>query len=299
MKKLGITILIAIFTCFLLILIKDEYEHKLLNNASYGLPYLIHKGSVENLFIGSSMFRQGLDAKILDENEKDNFILSYNGNNPTLELWEIKYLLEHNVKIQNIYMDMYAYSLTSPPSISDSKILMEVDLKGKYELYKLLNSTWNFNDFYNIFVLKNTDILLTWPIYYKLVNSTYYKGGINTGKEGIDTEKLNSLTMIEESEIQDENIKAIHEIITICKEKNIHLSFIETPKSERITNDTNYQNLISTYQNILEEEQVKYYLAKNTSNSIGNDSYNFFDLIHLSNSGREKYSRDLIQFLFK
>lgn len=297
MKKLGITIFLALLTCFLLILIKGEYENKLLNNANYGLPYLIHKGSIENLFIGSSMFRQGLDAKILDENGMDNYILSYNGNNPTLELWEIKYLLKNNVKIKNIYMDMYAYSLTSAPSISDSKLLMEVDLQGKYELYKLLNSEWNFSDFYNIFVLKNTDLLLTWPIYFKLVNSTYYKGGIHTGKDGIDRQKLNSLEMIKESEVKEENIEAINEIITICKDKNINLSFIETPKSERMINDANYQTLMERYQNILKENQVKYFLAKDTSKNISDDSYNFFDLIHLSNSGREKYSRNLIDFL--
>lgn len=297
MKKLGITIFLALLTCFLLILIKGEYENKLLNNANYGLPYLIHKGSIENLFIGSSMFRQGLDAKILDENGMDNYILSYNGNNPTLELWEIKYLLKNNVEIKNIYMDMYAYSLTSAPSISDSKLLMEVDLQGKYELYKLLNSEWNFSDFYNIFVLKNTDLLLTWPIYFKLVNSTYYKGGIHTGKDGIDRQKLNSLEMIKENEVKEENIEAINEIITICKDKNINLSFIETPKSERMINDANYQTLMERYQNILKENQVKYFLAKDTSKNISDDSYNFFDLIHLSNLGREKYSRNLIDFL--
>ncbi len=293
MKKLGITIICAIlFTCFV-ILLKGNYENLLLKNANYGLPHLIKQGSIENLFIGSSMFRQGLDAKILEEKNIDSFILSYNGNNPILELWQLNYLLKNNVKIKNLYIDMYAYSLTTNPSISDSKILMEVDLKGKYQLYRLLNEKENLSDFYSIFVSKNTELILSWPIYYKLVNQTFYKGGITSGKDGIDENKLNSLEMIEEQEINFQNIEAIKEIIKICKENNIHLFYIETPKSKRIVENKNYQNLMNTYKNLLKEQEITYYLAQEINPTISNDSFHFFDLIHLSNSGREKYTTSL------
>lgn len=293
MKKLGITLGIALFISFLLILVKDNYENKLLRNANYGLSYLINHGSVENLFIGSSMFRQGLDAKQLEENGIDAFILSYNGNNPTLELWSLKYLLKNNVKIENLYIDMYAYSLTDEPSISDSKILMEVDLQGKYELYKLLNEKWNLSDFYSIFVSKNTELLLAWPIYYKLVNATYYKGSITSGKDGISPERLRELEMIEENKVDERNKNAIKEIIQICKENHINLTYIETPKSTRIVENENYQNLMSIYKDILNEQEVNYYLANDIDKEISPDSYHFFDLIHLSNTGREKYTKSL------
>lgn len=297
MKKLGITIGIALVITLLFIFVKDNYENKLLKNANYGLPYLIQQGNVENLFIGSSMFRQGLDAKQLEENGLNSFILSYNGNNPILELWSIKYLLKNNVKIENLYMDMYAYSLTDEPSISDSKILMEVDLQGKYELYKLLNEKWNMSDFYNIFVSKNTELLLAWPIYYKLVNATYYKGGITSGKDGISPERLKGLDMIEENQIDERNKEAILEIIKLCNENNINLYYIETPKSTRIIENENYQNLMSIYQDILTEHEVKYYLASDIDQEISMDSYYFFDLIHLSNTGREKYTKSLARTL--
>lgn len=297
MKKLGITIGIALMITLLLILIKDNYENKLLRNANYGLSYLVNQGSIENLFIGSSMFRQGLDAKQLEENGLDSFILSYNGNNPTLELWSLKYLLKNNVKIKNLYIDMYAYSLTDEPSISDSKILMEVDLQGKYELYKLLNEKWNMSDFYSIFVSKNTELLLAWPIYYKLVNATYYKGGITSGKDGISSERLRELAMIEENKIDERNKEAILEIIKLCNENTINLYYIETPKSTRIIENENYQSLMSIYQDILNEHKVKYYLASDIDQEISKDSYHFFDLIHLSNTGRDKYTRSLARIL--
>ena len=66
--------------CFIIILIKNEYSYKLLENANYGMPALIEKGKVKNLYIGSSMFRQGIDIMTLEENGEDNYVLAYNGN---------------------------------------------------------------------------------------------------------------------------------------------------------------------------------------------------------------------------
>lgn len=299
MKKLLITILITflIFICF--ITIKGEFENKLLNNANYGLPVLIKNGHVSNLFIGSSMFRQGLDAKVLENNGLDSFVLSYNGNNPTLELWILNYLIKNKVIIDNLYIDLYAYSLSTKPSISDSKILMETNLKGKYELYTLINENINFSDFYSIFVSSNMDIFLTYPIYYPINNSTFYKGGITDGKTGLSHEELMDLDVdvILKEDINNENIIAITEIIKLAKENNINLTFIETPKTYRIFNNEYYNYLMDNYKKILDENNTRYYLANDINNEISNDSYNFFDLIHLSNEGRNKYSTYLAQFL--
>lgn len=56
---------------------------------------VLRKGETENLFIGSSMFRQGLDIDVLEERlEGSSYILSYNGNQPALMAMELQYLLE-------------------------------------------------------------------------------------------------------------------------------------------------------------------------------------------------------------
>lgn len=39
-----------------------------------------------------------------------DYILACNGNRPALEYYKLKYLLDHNVKIENLYVDMYVYS---------------------------------------------------------------------------------------------------------------------------------------------------------------------------------------------
>lgn len=297
MKKLLITIDLAIVLFLGIVIVKDQFEHILFNNANYGLAKIIKKEKVDNLFIGSSMFRHGIDAKVLEENNLDSYILSYNGNNPILELWTIKYLINKNVEINNLYVDMYAYSLTTKPSISDSKILMEVDLKGKYELYKLLNEKPNFSDFYSIFVSSNIDILLTYPIYYPIINNTFYKGSITNGKTGISDDELANLELIPEANIDNRNIDAIIELIRLCKNNNINLTFIETPKSYIIANNTHYQDLMNNYKNILNNFETNFYLASDIDNNISNDANNCADLIHLSNDGREKYSTSLGKFL--
>ena len=141
MKKILTTSFITIIICILLLLVKNQYSYLLLTNSTYGMPALIKQGTVENLYLGSSMFRQGLDINILDGKTKTtNYILAYNGNQPALEYYELKYLLEHNVKISNLYIDMYIYSAWEEPEISDEKLFMEVGIEEKYNLWNLIKS---------------------------------------------------------------------------------------------------------------------------------------------------------------
>ena len=98
--------------CFIIILIKNEYSYKLLENANYGMPALIEKGKVKNLYIGSSMFRQGIDIMTLEENGEDNYVLAYNGNQPVLEYYQLRNLIENNVQIENLYVDMYLIKIS-------------------------------------------------------------------------------------------------------------------------------------------------------------------------------------------
>ena len=86
-----------------IILLKNQYSSLLLQNASYGMPALIKRQNVENLFLGSSMFRQGIDILELNAAFPDkNYILAYNGNQPVTEYLELKNLLENDVKIKNL-----------------------------------------------------------------------------------------------------------------------------------------------------------------------------------------------------
>ena len=61
MKRVLKTVVVAFAIALALILIKNEYA-RCLPASTYGMQAAIRKERVDNLFIGSSMFRQGLDT---------------------------------------------------------------------------------------------------------------------------------------------------------------------------------------------------------------------------------------------
>ena len=290
MKNIIRILLISITISIAIILIKDEYQYKLLDNANYGMSSLIKKGNINNLFIGSSMFRQGIDPEYLDD---DSYILSYNGNQPVMEEWILNNLINKNVIINNIYFDLYPYIICDEAKISDSKIFIEQDLKGKWELYKLFYNN-DISNFYKIFVSENNEAMITWPIYYNLINNTYDKGGVIEGTDGVTEEELDNKESFDIDEINPDQVKALKRIINTCKKNNINLVFIETPKYKRILNDDKYNELLNYIINILNENSVNYILGQDIDSTISYSANNYIDLIHLSNQGRKTYTKQLI-----
>ena len=67
MKKILTTVAAVIVAVALVIVLKNQYGSIFTGN-TYGMPKLIEQGTVDHLFIGSSMFRQGLDIDALEEN---------------------------------------------------------------------------------------------------------------------------------------------------------------------------------------------------------------------------------------
>ena len=94
MKRIGKILAGVLFAVLLLTGIKNEYA-RLLPVSTYGMQAAVKKKSVTHLFIGSSMFRQGLSIDVLEEMlEGEVYILSYNGNQPAFMAMELKYMLK-------------------------------------------------------------------------------------------------------------------------------------------------------------------------------------------------------------
>ena len=94
MKQTGKILAGVLLAVLLLTGIKNEYA-RLLPVSSYGMQAVIRKKSIDHLFIGSSMFRQGLSIDVLEEELEGNvYILSYNGNQPAFMAMELEYMLE-------------------------------------------------------------------------------------------------------------------------------------------------------------------------------------------------------------
>ena len=297
--------------CAALILIKNQYSSKLLQHATYGMPALIEMGNVQNLYIGSSMFRQGLDIHVLEEeNEEENYILAYNGNQPVFEYLQLKKLLENDVKIKNLYIDMYVYSAWSEPKISDEKLLLETNMNDKIRLWKLLSFSGKGNAevFWKIFVNGNDELLLFWPINDVLINEHFYRGGSTSRPVASSEEKLSQLSTPElEGNMNEIQKEAIKSLIELAQGHKINITFVETPKYKTVVNNLHYLAAMQEYVNYLSDYNVTCVLSEQTLSQIpvvndvteyaydhSNADY-FQDLIHLSYEGRCEFTRRLKQ----
>lgn len=290
-------IISTIGICLMIILLKDVYEKNLLNHANYGLPALISRGEVNNLFVGSSMFRQGIDIIEADKWEETNYVLAYNGNQPITEEWMLKYLIQKGVSVDTLYVDMYVYSAYSKSQISDEKLFMEVGIREKRQLWQLISDA-GIEEFLRIFVTANNEALLTWPIHSGLVNQRFMQGGNIAETQGQSAEQLQQLEIPQiNEEMNLEQKKAIEGIIEIAKENDIKVIFVETPKYVSVTESAAYQKALAEYENILKRENVTYILAEDVWDEEMKDAGNFIDLLHLSSKGRRDFTKKLLDCL--
>lgn len=300
--------IITLVVCIFIIFIKNQYSYILLKNATYGIPALINKGTVENLYIGSSMFRQGLDINILNgDTESDNYILAYNGNQPSSEYYQLKYLLDHDVKIQNLYIDMYVYSAWKNPEISDEKIFMEIDISEKWNLWQLIKnySEDPIENFWRIFVNSNNELLLTWPIMAPILNSQFHDGGTLRATASVSYETLAKAKVTSlNGKMNTVQQKYLDKLIEMAHTNDINIVFIETPKFETVALNESYVYAMEEYISFLEEKEVGYILSNAVAEQImatpvavyefdSSNARYYMDTIHLSTEGRRTFSEKI------
>ena len=307
MKRVLKTVAVAFIIALILILIKNEYA-RCLPASTYGMQAAIRKERVDNLFIGSSMFRQGLDIDVLEaELPGSSYILSYNGNQPALMALELQYMLEQGLQVKNLYIDLYPYTAAADPWISDTKILLDTDLKFKAKAWRLMrNSTdVSFGDFYEFFVTANNEQLLTYPLNNKIVSSQFRDGGSLIRQQGRTREELYALgTLGSRDGVNRTQTEGYGKIVELAEDYGLNLWFLETPKYERMYADADYQKLYGEALDIVRELQQDWtgtgsftiLCTENLEFDI-TDAGCYQDLIHLSAEGRENYTKLLCENL--
>lgn len=317
MKHMGKTLLGILLAVLLLTGIKNEYA-RFLPVSSYGMQAAIRKKSIDHLFIGSSMFRQGLSIDVLEEElEGSVYILSYNGNQPAFMAMELEYMLKEGLEVGTLYVDLYPYTAAATPWISDTKILLDTDLGFKIDAWELMtaNNDTKFLDFYELFVTANNEQLLTYPIHNRLVSAQFRNGGNILTPGGQTKEHLDSLGMLGGREgIQETQVEGYKKILELAKDHGIRVCFIETPKYERMYQDTDYMGLYEEctqkVRELTEEtdlipgeekrprktngREADMLLAKDLEFDF-EDPACFQDLIHLSAEGRTLYTKLLCE----
>lgn len=301
MKRVLIAIGSALLAAFLLIILKNEYA-RLLPVSTYGMQAAIAQEETENLFIGSSMFRQGLSIDVLEEELPGNsYILSYNGNQPALMAMELQYMLEEGLKIQNLYIDLYPYTAAADPWISDTKILLDTDLDFKLRAWRLMAESGeaSFSDFFEFFVTANNEQLLTYPVNNRLVSSQFRNGGTLLSQEGSTKEELDALGTLGGREgLNEAQVQGYREIAVLAEQYDLNLYFLETPKYERMYQDEDYRELYELCLQEVRELERSWngsgsfaVICAEELNFDTSDAANYQDLIHLSAEGRKEYTR--------
>lgn len=300
MKKMLRAFALTLVLVLALLGIKNEYA-RLLPASTFGMQAALRQGEIDHLFIGSSMFRQGLAIDVLEEELQGNsYILSYNGNQPAFMARELAFLLENGLTVKNIYVDLYPYTAAAAPWISDTKILLDTDMKFKLEAWELMRK-WNDTsvlDFYELFVTANNEQLLTYPVNNRLVSSQFRNGGNLLTLGGQTREQLDALgTLGSRDGLQEAQLTGYGELARLAKEHGITLYFIETPKYVRMEEDADYRELYEGCLAYVKKlENAKLILSQDLSFDNTNPAY-YQDLIHLSTEGRTVYTELLCEQL--
>lgn len=301
MKKILTTVAAVLVAVALVIVLKNQYGSIFAGN-TYGMPTVIKQGEIDHLFIGSSMFRQGLDMDVLEANlDGSVYILSYNGNQPIFMAKELEYMLKRGLKIENLYIDFYAYTLTAVPWISDTKMFLDTDLAFKMDAWKTMtaHNEVGLKDFYEMFVTANNEQILMYPINNAIVSSQFRNGGSLLQMAGQTKEHLDTLDLGVRDGLFESQLAGYDRIVELAKEYDINLLFIETPKYEKLLTDTRegcYMDLLEEMTAWAEKRNASYLLADAFAFDH-EDGANFQDLIHLSGQGRKTYCQMLSEYI--
>lgn len=307
------SIIFIIFLFIILLYIKNQFSSLLLLHSSYGMPALIQQHTIDNLFIGSSMFRQGIDIQTLESRPSDSscYILAYNGNQPSTEYFQLDHLLKHDVKIKTLYIDMYVYSAHTEPKISDEKLFLELNLCEKWKLYNIITHSSlldAFSSFYELFIQSNNELLVLWPLNSILLNKQFQNGGSMLTPDHASADELTSYSIPEiNSNMNPDQQYYLSRLISLARNNHIEIMFIETPKYVSVANSSSYLNAMKSYITFLDQENVPCLISQNTLNKIaltnvsthsytfdhGNVEY-FSDTLHLSYKGRAAFTSHLI-----
>lgn len=309
MKRLIIEVFIAVLLAAIVVMTKPILFKRGMASGNFGIEALVDRGKVSHLFIGSSMFRNGMQAD--DVKSDDIYLIAYDGNQPYLIYKIVSYLLKKGVKIENLYCDMYAYAAVSKPSIFDERIFLDTDLSFQLDVLDEVKiyGKGNFSTYYDAFVTSNMELMATWPISYKLINARYDRGAsLPSNERGQAAEDLlASKVDASPSNLNERQVHYINEIIRLSRENGINLCFIETPKYRKVTEEFDYPIIMEKYAELLKGTNI--IMDENTYNKIqtqteiirypydDDNAENFSDLLHLSGVGRGLFSKNLHKLL--
>lgn len=286
----------------------------LMHKADYGMGPLKARQEVDVLFVGSSMFRKGIDSQALSTEEQYTYLLSYNGNQPFTMLMELQDLLDSGVTVDTLFVDMYAYTLTAEPQLSDTRLLQDTSVDFTLAMYQQMKDSGegSLGDLYEMLVLSNNDMFVTWPIAFPMVNRGHVNGSNLAQSQGSTAEKLETLPLtFGNQELNPVQLESLHSLLALCAEQEIEVVFLETPKYTYLYEGDAYCSIMKRYVEELKGYDCMTLISRRTAEECGltaddrhvvydfdSDNADFFtDLIHLSSNGRDALTPVLMNYV--
>lgn len=311
MKKVLCILLCSLLITAAFVGVRMAVMPRLMQQADYGMGPLKARQEVDVLFVGSSMFRKGIDSQALSAEDRYTYLLSYNGNEPFAMLLELQELLQSGVTVDTLFLDMYAYTLTAAPSLSDTRLLQDTSLAFTLDMYGHMQESGEagLGDLYEMTVLSNNDMFVTWPIAFPMVNKGHVNGSNLAHTEGSTAEKLETLPLsfgnVELNEVQ---LESLHGILELCAAEGISVVFLETPKYTYLYEGDTYCSIMKRYVEELQAYDCVKLVSQRTAEECGwteadgctvyafdSDNPDYFtDLIHLSSNGRDALTEILM-----
>lgn len=297
----------GVILSMLFIFAKNIYSCELSAQSGRGVYSVMKKGSLDNLYIGSSMFRQGIT---LYNDDSDSFLICYNGLDPVTGSLILEYALRNGLAVRNIYFDMCAHLTTGASSISDRRLIFDSPFELKFSVWdKVIRNeeAGFFSDTWEFFAGSGNDMFILWPMYNRLTAKRFYKGGdsADTIKRGLTPYEMEQRKQPEfdTGKMHGSQKEAVTRIITLCRKYNVNLIFTETPKYKDYESNEGYITLMNEYVNLLSGSGVKLIISRGTLQNVragdgkniyaydfpSDDTLMFQDHIHLSTEGSRKF----------
>lgn len=307
LKNVLLSAAVGIFISIAFLLFKNIYVYQNLKTAEFGMPMLIKQGNIDNLFLGSSTFRQGLDIYQIEEQlGADSYILAYDGNQPVMEYLELKYLYENGAKIRRLFVDLYPYSMAAEFKISDEKIFMETDLGFKLALADILASEGDYKDIYEMFIKANNEIVLTWKTVFPYIEQRFYKGGNIAASSAALKEQLDKMEVPVINGSNSQQLEYLSLLLDLAEKNQTEIVFLETPKYRLMEYADSYRGILKEIEKQINSEGVRCLLVTDFTADEGRGdeicfdlglSDYYSDLVHLSEAGRKEFTGRLLDVI--
>lgn len=298
-----IAVVFALFASIALVVgIKFTFEDRL-GPATRGLSGELKHAPVKLLLVGSSHTMQSYDIREL---EKDTgvsaFSVSYSSLDMTYMVPVIKAAFADPAKRPKLLvLEAYSYKFGMQPALRDTQLFFDAPPAAKLEMlrtYAAENGGWR-HSFIKIWVLvvnRGGDVILTYPLLHRKLNSTHYNGSyLDRTSPGYPAAQFDSLRLPSSPAVPDpENMAGLLSILLLARENNVHVIMVATPMPAPVEAQPNVRALEQSLRDIAAHAGVTYY---HDPDFPLNDPAMFYDNNHLSTAGRELNTRQFAQEL--